>query len=670
MYVITRSCVLILWIQTLAFVRSQDCTLEQFMRSNLYDQNFDTSSLEASYAPGRQIRVGCIVGFSGFFKLSCIEGKWESKGTNCQPRSCGHPGDAQFADFHLVHGDDFVFGSQVVYTCHKGYQMVSRSSTRNCMANGWSGVVPVCEAQQCPAIYVGDKVQVIGDPEEAMYGNVLRFSCKSRSQILTGSQEIYCDESGSWSDKAPECKEIESEFNPRPSCQPITCVLSGLTIGGVSYNPNKMVFSPGETVRVSCGERHFVSTPQTRSATATCDNRGNWDFEPVCREVTCETFGHRHVMFQRYYRDNTKRLYDTAYYNCATGYRATANQATCTRDGWTPNPLCEKKTCRKLEIENTEIIQTDKEIFKYGDRVTYSCKNGYEGQFTLTCRAETYRPWAGEKNCRVAGCDRMDIANADITSYKRNKYDHNDRVEYTCRDDPQVYFTVTCQKGNWIGVQSCTGCPQIDIPNGFFVAVNATQNDEKRYYSCKEGYKLSTGGWWAEAECINGQWSGLQKCIENSQCGEPPKILNGVTSYVTRSTQHVSVECQKGYRAKDSWLTCQDGEWDFRRFSPETICAPEFEPCGPPARVENAVIETPYLKEFLSGSRVTYICRANYIAKGENTIRCLDGEWDQPRIVCTPPSAPTVSPTGPIPLTAPTVSPTPKPTAIPAPQEQ
>lgn len=36
-------------------------------------------------------------------------------------KTCGHPGDAQFADFHLDKGDDFVFGSQVVYACQKGY---------------------------------------------------------------------------------------------------------------------------------------------------------------------------------------------------------------------------------------------------------------------------------------------------------------------------------------------------------------------------------------------------------------------------------------------------------------------------------------------------------------------------------------------------------------------
>lgn len=41
-----------------------------------------------------------------------------------EARSCGHPGDAQFADFHLDKGEDFVFGSKVVYTCSKGYENI------------------------------------------------------------------------------------------------------------------------------------------------------------------------------------------------------------------------------------------------------------------------------------------------------------------------------------------------------------------------------------------------------------------------------------------------------------------------------------------------------------------------------------------------------------------
>lgn len=60
-------------------------------------------------------------------------------------------------------------------------------------------------AQQCPFIRVDDNVFVNGDPEEATFGNVIRFSCKSKLDILEGPSEIYCNEEGEWSGRAPKC---------------------------------------------------------------------------------------------------------------------------------------------------------------------------------------------------------------------------------------------------------------------------------------------------------------------------------------------------------------------------------------------------------------------------------------------------------------------------------
>lgn len=166
----------------------------------------------------------------------------------------------------------FPFLYNFTFHAHFSYQMVSRTNFRRCMAEGWDGVVPICEgknwnegpnlqtvgdvtlwlflhiihplkyikkntvlltykkvnifiiylkliyskdfllnlffllAQQCPVIHVNNNVQVIGDPEEATYGNVIRFSCKSSSEVLEGSSEIYCNEYGDWSADPPICK--------------------------------------------------------------------------------------------------------------------------------------------------------------------------------------------------------------------------------------------------------------------------------------------------------------------------------------------------------------------------------------------------------------------------------------------------------------------------------
>lgn len=55
-------------------------------------------------------------------------------------------------------------------------------------------------------IHVDNNVVVNGDTEEAAYGNVVRFSCRSNEEILVGLVEVDCDENGQWSGDAPKCK--------------------------------------------------------------------------------------------------------------------------------------------------------------------------------------------------------------------------------------------------------------------------------------------------------------------------------------------------------------------------------------------------------------------------------------------------------------------------------
>ncbi|XP_040896644.1 complement factor H-like [Toxotes jaculatrix] len=734
MHILTR--VLFLWVHMLTFVKSQDCTLQQFLSGPLYDSNFDTTGLEASYPGGKQVRVSCSIGYSGFFRLVCVEGKWQSRGTRCQPRPCGHPGDAQFADFHLEKGDDFVFGSQVVYTCHKGYQMISRTSSRRCMAEGWDGVVPVCEALQCPVIHVNNNVQVIGDPEEATYGNVLRFRCKSNAEILFGASEIYCNEHGEWSEDAPTCKEIKcavvaiehgfvvgdvqeykeheilhftcnrgykrtedrpskctklglrAEWSPTPACEPITCKLSLPPLEGTTYEPAyRNVFSPGDTVRVTCGDKHFISQPQKTSAESTCTEEGQWTIRPVCQVVTCSNQRDRNVYYWSVTWGEIITLGETASYRCSRGYRKPVgiNLAECTRNGWSPDPLCEEITCDRLDVQNAilggskqkyrsnewatyyckegyrgqfsltctesgwrgnpdctpitcnrqhyqhaDIVGIPQSVYQYKDKVEYVCKNGYVGSFSLTCEEGG---WTGSRQCSERQCKRPEISNAYVIRNDKESYNSEERVQYACRNDMEKRFTVTCEQGRWIGIQNCFGCPEADVPNGFTVG----PYNETLYYSCNDGYKFSTKGWWRKATCDGRSWSGFDQCIEKSQCGEIPVIPNGKVESQNKVYDHgenLKITCKTGYTPEPDDLICQEGKW--RSDGPlKAICTPIEKHCGPPSKVENAVILTSYQREYLSGSEVTYQCRDNYTLEGEATIRCNNGKWEKRSINCT-----------------------------------
>uniref|UniRef100_A0A669DPL8 Complement factor H n=1 Tax=Oreochromis niloticus TaxID=8128 RepID=A0A669DPL8_ORENI len=581
--------------------------------------------MQASYPGGRQVRVGCNVGYSGFFKLICVEGKWQHRGTNCQPRSCGHPGDAQFADFQLRKGDDFVFGSEVVYTCHKGFQMVSRTNFRRCMAEGWDGVIPVCEAQQCPSINVPDTVNVMGDAEEATYGNVVQFSCKSSNHILKGAREIYCDENGDWKVSSvstvkceapvienglilgdvkeyteheilnyecnPQYKRVQelpsrctkvgvkAEWIPRPECEEIKCELTLPPLRGTTYEPAyRNRFSPGETIRVTCGERYWIVETRTLSVETTCQKNGEWAVRPVCQEVTCSRPEDGLLSYWEVsWRWESKKLGDTVRYTCRSGYKRKdgVTQATCTRDGWEPNPLCQEIKCRRKHFNNADIIGKIQAEYRYNDRVQYNCKRGYKGSFTLICREDG---WYGSNECKaITGCPTTNLA----TNLKH-------------------------------------------LPHG-----------DKLYFTCEDGYKFLTKGWWGEATCVDGVWSGVESCIEEQKCGDVPVIPNGegiLGSTEGQSQEMIYITCNPLYSAKIEEITCRDGRWDLNG-SFDDICKPN-QTCSPPPKVENAVITTPYRKQYPSGFEVTYQCRDKYTIEGNATIKCTAEKWEEINIQC------------------------------------
>ncbi|KAF0041775.1 hypothetical protein F2P81_005307 [Scophthalmus maximus] len=801
MHLITGSCVLFLWIRALTSEKIADCTLDQFVKGPLYDSNFDTTDLEASYPAGKQLR------------------------------------DAQFefGDISMIF--DFL-------TCFS-YQMVSRTNYRRCMAGGWDGVVPVCEAQQCPVIHVSNNVQVVGDPEEASYGNVVQFSCKSSSEVLIGSQEVYCNEFGEWSGEAPKCKAINclvpviengyvpgniqeykeheilhfvcdwgfkptqgrpskctklgirAEWSPTPDCELIKCKLSIPRLEGTRYEPaNRNVFSVGDTIRVRCGERYWISDPRQTSAQTTCKDDGEWTVEPVCKEVTCINRRDSRVNRWSVYWGQRLTQGVTVSYTCYPGYKRTndATTATCTRDGWSPDPLCEEITCDRREIQNTVIVNhkdkyhhnekanyvcnngykgsfhlncrengwngysqcteitcdrreiqntvivnhkdkyhhnekanyvcnngykgsfhlncrengwngysqcteitcdrreiqntvivnhkdkyhhnekanyvcnngykgsfhlncredgwighsqcteitcdrreiqntvivNHKDKYRYNEKANYVCNNGYEGSFHLNCREDG---WIGHSQCTVKSCEKHDISNAYILRNEKKSYRHHERVQYACRTGDERRFTVVCDRGVWTGIQSCTDCPRAEVPHGFAVGPYGG----KLYYTCHDGYKLATKGWWGEATCIGTVWSGLDLCIANSSCGRVPLIPNSkmISLHNYGEGKSVQIICQGGYTAQVDRFTCMEGNWDTNGLSLDSICTPTVGHCSPPPKVVNAIVVTVYQSEYLSGSEVTYQCRYNYTMEGQATIKCDDGNWQQRNITCT-----------------------------------
>ncbi|XP_023136941.2 C4b-binding protein-like [Amphiprion ocellaris] len=193
-------------------------------------------------------------------------------------------------------------------------------------------------AQHCPLIHVDSNVQLIGDPERANYGSVVRFRCKSSFEFLEGSAEMYCDENGQWIGTEPKCTDgikcrapviangvvlgdvqkykehqvlhyqcdpqykraeerqskctkvgTKAEWSPTPACESIKCEVKLPALEGTRYEPAfRNVFLPGDTLRVLCGEKHWIVDHQTTSAETTCQSDGKWSIRPLCHDITCK----------------------------------------------------------------------------------------------------------------------------------------------------------------------------------------------------------------------------------------------------------------------------------------------------------------------------------------------------------------------------------------------
>ncbi|XP_048038847.1 complement factor H-like isoform X4 [Megalobrama amblycephala] len=323
----------VFWLLFFNCAQSQDCLREDIKYENT------EPAVKASYSDGETVKLYCMTGFTGVYRLKCEEGTWDTiVERKCAEKKCSHPGDTPNGDFKLTAGSEFVFGATVLYTCKKGFEMTSRINQRTCRAQGWDNTVPVCEAVKCPAIRTNAFVNASGNTEEGSYGDVIHFECVSADKKIDGSSDIHCTETGEWSDSVPTCKEITCaapvisngfvvepvqeyqkdailkyrcspgfkarEGIPRcakfgwtlnPECDEVTCELKS-RFGVEKINPEgKTIFRGGESVEITCAERYWIFGTKETIRSFTCQENGEWDHQPVCEVTRCEVPRDQHV---------------------------------------------------------------------------------------------------------------------------------------------------------------------------------------------------------------------------------------------------------------------------------------------------------------------------------------------------------------------------------------
>ncbi|KAI2650330.1 Complement factor H [Labeo rohita] len=451
-----------------------------------------------------------MTGYIGFYKLKCKKGQWLTFiAQRCSSKKirkkCGHPGETPNGDFKLIEGKDYIYGATVEYTCKTGYEMTSRISRQ----------------VRCPVIHTDEDVIALGNTKEGTYGEVIHFECVSSDKKLDGSSVIHCTENGVWSGPVPQCI--------------VTCQLNITEPEVVRTIPwGKTTFKAGETVGIICSQIF------QKQEIFTCTKNGKWDYKPTCQEIRCEVPLDQHVYLPKFYFKENHNLGAKRSYGCESGYNKTAEKATCTRDGWTPKPLCAEIKCGPPRIPNAQIVGGQKQEYKISSRIEYKCHPGYEPEQPVQITCDSEGQWTGIQQCSDGTCEEQDLKNIKILFGHpsiASPYKPGHILVFQCTDDNMRFYgqrAVECQPdGRWnYPYPHCGGTVQCPKPTKNLRLV--TLLDEKAMYSnfetlkytCKKPYNKVPSG---ALMCQNGRWNGTYDCTNFNTVSTKDNVTTAVS---------------------------------------------------------------------------------------------------------------------------------------------
>ncbi|XP_046905458.1 complement factor H-like isoform X2 [Hypomesus transpacificus] len=613
MHVLIRSFILVSWMYTVS-VEAQGCKIDDFDPIN--KEGFTTHNLQKEYPVGAAVRVLCQTGYEGFYKMKCAEdGTWSSQNEECKRKQCGHPGESPNADFELTESSsDFSFGSEVLYKCKPGYVMISRSPIRTCMSQGWSNMVPVCEALKCPPLHIDDNMYAYGEYTEATSGTVVTFKCKSSNMIVDGHGNIDCNNQGEWSGKVPTCKILK-------------CVAPTLENGLIRNR--KDVYDMNDFLDFDCQDKYIKFDTQMNPRCVKMGNSAQWNPQPRCEEIKCELTPSDKGL----YTPSGKTFFsigDRLRVECYRGNWIQQSQqpsetAICEKNGsWKPGPyapVCEEIRCRKPGVPHLK-IRPWRQDYKFQESVIFSCDDGYELKGNAEARC-TPTGWSSIPTCKDITCDRNDIKHAHFPQSK-TVYKLGEKLTCSCLENLSKEYDVECTRNGWYNKPQCSGTDKCkSIKNGFVVK---GESNVIFYYACNDGYMLPHGGWWDEAECTEGIWKQLKPCIEKSRCHTLPEIPHAKTKVLLEDgvTGIVYIQCKEGYTPEEISIECKNGRWET-----PPKCLRKETTCTSPPKVENAVVLTAFQSGYADKSTVDYECRKSYKLTGNKTIECTRGTWSK-----------------------------------------
>ncbi|NWS97001.1 CR2 protein, partial [Mionectes macconnelli] len=359
-------------------------------------------------------------------------------------------------------------------------------------------------------------------------------------------------------------------------------------------------------------------------------------------------------------------------FTCNTGYRLLGNsQINCVikneRVTWDRDiPMCEAIPCAPPpEIADGEHSGLDKEVFVYGESVTYRCRSvrRAERPLSLVGEASIYCTTTDNVNgvwsspapeCKVVTCEPPRVANGKLLSEYRSEYTYGDSVVFDCnfRYALNGSDASTCRDNNsWdpplplCQLTSCDDPPDVYNAVKARLAGNLFPVDTVVTYECREGHEFGAGETTRHIRCQpNFTWSEIPPPCQKIRCPDPDipnRKLTGDRRDDYVYGHRLEVTCRDGFafRGRGSRITLwctSDGRWD--PVPPE--CVPE--PRCPKPDILHGVELDKSKSDYAVGTQVRLACEEGFFLRGPKFTVCqADTTW-APTLpfcdkVCAPP---------------------------------
>ncbi|XP_058266523.1 sushi, von Willebrand factor type A, EGF and pentraxin domain-containing protein 1-like isoform X2 [Hemibagrus wyckioides] len=628
---------------------------------------------QQTFPEGSTVKFKCSTGYipvrsTASRSITCNGNQWSKLQLQCKKKSCGNPGEVLNGKYLFSEG--ILYGATITAQCNEGYLLVGHS-TRNCRESGWDERSPVCEVVKClppPSIIDGEFEPV---EESYAYGEGVLYSCK-RGLDLFGSSLVTCSNNGNFQPAPPRClsvtcekPEIQKAFRiegksppykyrdfvrlqcikgykmdgsdtlictedgwdpPSTQCTIVTCFPPRGISNGQFY-PQEEIYEYEDTVTYTCNEGFRLRGFPRKS----CTEHGTFQPSPECQEITCDPRAIRNVIVERssLYKYNT-----SIKITCEKGYKTVgSDQLTCGETGWRPNSTpCTVVTCSPPLVISNGQFRPQKMLYKYEDRVTYTCTEGYRIKASATISCTEHGTFQPSPECQIVTCfPPRGISNGQF--YPQEEiYEYGDTVTYTCNEGYRIKASATISCTEHGTFQRSPWCQEITCDPRAIRNVIVERSSLYKYntsikITCEKGYKTVGSD---QLTCGENGWRPNSTPCTVVTCFPPRGIRNGQfypQEEIYEYEDTVTYTCNEGYRIKASaTISCTEhGTFQRSPWCQEITCDPRA--------IRNVIVERSSLYKYNTSIKIT--CEKGYKTVGSDQLTCGENGWRPNSTPCT-----------------------------------